>query len=315
MAKPRARLLVLNDPYSMRISSELAQEIGLNESIMLLQLEYLISISAHERDGKLWTRQSLTEMKSKYFGWWSIATISRVIKDLEKMELIHVGTYNRHGYDKTQWFALNEVGINKLHSVAIFQNEKSISQDDDIHFSNCKMDDRKMKNASDQIETTIPETTEETTREREKPTPRAPKQILLSRLTEECQVVEQAFGKKLNPAAADSIMDIGIIDMDKWRRNVKAYASIYQNIRVDALKDWYIADKAASNGKTPYTNGTGKMAAIAESEQKQQEAAFARYQSIDPATDAKRLTKEQLHEQMERGKEAYVRAKTNPRQS
>jgi DNA-binding PadR family transcriptional regulator len=160
MAKPRARLLVLNDPYPMRISSELAQEIGLDESIVLLQLEYLISISAHERDGILWTRQSLTELHDKYFGWWSVPTISRVLKSLEKMGLVKIENYNKHGYDRTQWFALNSDGINNLHSVAIFQNEKSIIKE-------CKMHDQDLQNASDQNETTIPETTGETTEKRE----------------------------------------------------------------------------------------------------------------------------------------------------
>ena len=65
--QPRTRLLTFNDPHPMRIDRDLAAEIGLNESILLLQLEYLISISSNERDGRLWTYQSLTNMQEVYF--------------------------------------------------------------------------------------------------------------------------------------------------------------------------------------------------------------------------------------------------------
>lgn len=129
MTRPRPRLLVLNDPHPMRISRELAEEIGYNESVVLLQLEYLISISTtQERDGDLWTYQSLDDLRSNFFPWWSTATIWRVLKSLEAKRLIKIGNYNRLGMDRTQWFALDEEGISGLTSVKldlpIFQNEK-----------------------------------------------------------------------------------------------------------------------------------------------------------------------------------------------
>ncbi|MCX6762223.1 MAG: DNA replication protein DnaD, partial [Candidatus Moranbacteria bacterium] len=68
------RLFILNDRQSLRINSELAMEIGLNESIVLLQLEYLASISGNAKDGKKWVYNSAQEWKDKYFGFWSIET-------------------------------------------------------------------------------------------------------------------------------------------------------------------------------------------------------------------------------------------------
>jgi DNA-binding PadR family transcriptional regulator len=127
--RPRPRLLVLNDPRPMRIDRSLAAEIGLAESIVLLQLEFLISIAQHERDGRLWTYQSLEDLRTEHFPWWSIPTISRILKRLEDLECITIGNFNRVGHDRTQWYTLNEEGINRLASVrfdepAIFQNEK-----------------------------------------------------------------------------------------------------------------------------------------------------------------------------------------------
>lgn len=161
MKQPRARLLVFNDPHPMRVEKELAAEIGLNESILFLQIEFLISISRHEHDGRLWTYQSLQDLHDNYFPWWSLMTISRIIKALEKRELLIVGNYNKSGFDRTQWFALNEEGINKLQSVKlqpapIYQNDKRVYQNDEIESNN-------LINRSNQNDTTIPETTTETT--------------------------------------------------------------------------------------------------------------------------------------------------------
>jgi hypothetical protein len=161
MKQARARLLIVNDPHPMRIEKDLAEEIGLNESILFLQIEFLISISRNEQDGRIWTYQSLQELHDNYFPWWSLATISRLIKSLQERELLIIGNFNKSGFDRTQWFALNEEGISRLQSVRlqstpIFQNEKSKSAE-------WEMDPSKMKNRSHQNETTIPETTTETT--------------------------------------------------------------------------------------------------------------------------------------------------------
>lgn len=179
MAAKRPQLLTFNEPSAMRINRDLAEEIGLNESILLLQIEYLIAIAAHEREGKLWTYQSLAELH-EIFPWWSPATISRTIKSLQGKELICVGNFNKKAYDRTQWYSLNPVGIDKLHSIAISQNAKwevadtdAISQNDKWTFQNEKsilqnddMDHVKMQNGSHQNETTIPKTSAKTSSEK-----------------------------------------------------------------------------------------------------------------------------------------------------
>ena len=43
------RIFVVNDPYPLRVSGPVAQEIGLGPSIVFLQLEYLISVTRHLR--------------------------------------------------------------------------------------------------------------------------------------------------------------------------------------------------------------------------------------------------------------------------
>lgn len=119
----KARIFTLNEPKSLRINTALAEEIGLNESIILLQLEFLISISQHTYNGKKWTYQSGEEMHKKYFPFWSKATINRIIKDLLDEGYIVEDNFNKKKFDKTRWFALNFEKLKTLKSIAIFTPE------------------------------------------------------------------------------------------------------------------------------------------------------------------------------------------------
>lgn len=163
------------DKTSLRIYPRLAEEIGLNESIVLLQLDYLQSISNSEIiDGRKWTYQSTRKLHSEYFPFWSVATIDRALKKAEEAGLIFVGNFNKHSYDKTRWFAINWDVVSQLKSILVaddetmklyepepddlsqnetpfYQNETSINQNDTRSYQN---------------ETTIPETTTETTTEK-----------------------------------------------------------------------------------------------------------------------------------------------------
>lgn len=107
------------DPTVLRIVPELAEEIGLNESIALLQLSHWIKNANNLRDGKWWTYQSIRDMKDKAFKFWGIGTISRVIVSLENKGLIFVANHNQRKGDKTGWYALNPEGLSKLNSIQV----------------------------------------------------------------------------------------------------------------------------------------------------------------------------------------------------
>ena len=181
MAK-RRRIFVLNDPFALRVSPHLAEEIGLNESIVLLQLEFLISISDNERDGRVWTYHSLDDLRATYFPWWSRATIARTIKALEERGLILIGNFNRAGFDRTQWFALNYDGIESLRSVRL---ETSISQNE-TRASQSETSTSHRDTSASQNGTTIPETTSETTPEKSGP------EDWLKRYDEQEKILRQA---------------------------------------------------------------------------------------------------------------------------
>ena len=148
------RIFTCNSPVTLRIDAYLAQEIGFTESVVLLQIEFLISISDKIHEGRIWTYDSTRGMKKKYFPWWSVATINRAIKRLEDMGLIVVGNFNKYKYDQTRWFALDYHGLRELRSIQIAP-QPEIGGDDTRSAQN--------ETGSAQNETTIPEITTEIT--------------------------------------------------------------------------------------------------------------------------------------------------------
>ena len=114
----KERLFIVNN--IQRINPELAVEIGLNESIIFLQLEYLISISKTEEiDGENWTYQSFADLQKNFFPYWCEKTIFTAIKNLEKMNLIKIGNFNKRNGDRTNWYAINYEEAKKLKSIVV----------------------------------------------------------------------------------------------------------------------------------------------------------------------------------------------------
>lgn len=137
-----------------RIIPELAVEIGLNESIVLLQISFWIGSSENLRDDKYWTFQSLREMQEKAFPYWSHETIRKAVKNLSTAGYILVGNYNQNKYDKTQWFALEPDKCSSLKSV-LCAPVKEKSEEEAV-----KKLDRPSRNLTHKPKklTTIPET-------------------------------------------------------------------------------------------------------------------------------------------------------------
>ncbi|HCS74698.1 MAG TPA: hypothetical protein DIW17_12595 [Clostridiales bacterium] len=165
MSKGR-KLYVMNDPTTLRIVPELACEIGLNESIMLLQLDYIISIARNEHVGiwnerrgeNKWCYFSIRNLQAQYFTFWSIATINRTIQSLINKELVIEDNFNKEKYDKTRWLALNFKGISRLRTIKVEENETNISQNKTRNETGRNQNET----GSAQNETPIPETSSET---------------------------------------------------------------------------------------------------------------------------------------------------------
>lgn len=162
-------MLKLKDNHAPRLNPALASEIGLNESLILLQVEFWISISNNIEDGKRWTYQSVRDMKKKTFTFWSIATINRTINNLLKKGYLIEGNYNKIKYDRTRWFTLNFDKLKELNSLEVFNSDttkydsskptnvtNTITTHNDTHSS-------QSDTHTEQSVTTIPETSTERT--------------------------------------------------------------------------------------------------------------------------------------------------------
>lgn len=116
---------LLIDDYPIQVLPKLAEEIGLNEAIILQQIHYWLNSSKHNYDGKKWIYNSYPKWIEQ-FPFWSESTIKRTITSLEKQNLVHVGNYNKMGFDRTKWYSINYTTLNKLMTRPSGQNDPTM---------------------------------------------------------------------------------------------------------------------------------------------------------------------------------------------
>jgi len=77
------RLFVVNGVVTVRLVPELAMEIGLHESLVLLQIDYLLYAKGTlMTDGNKWVKCSVRHMQSTFFPFWSVSTLGRTMAGL-----------------------------------------------------------------------------------------------------------------------------------------------------------------------------------------------------------------------------------------
>ena len=112
--------LVLTYGKSARIfSMDLAVRIGLNEAIVLNQIDYWINVyeekqdAEHYRDGCWWVYNTIKEWQDN-FPCFSERTIYTILKNLRDLGLVETANYNKAGYDRTLWYTINYEKLNAL---------------------------------------------------------------------------------------------------------------------------------------------------------------------------------------------------------
>lgn len=101
---------VLYDERPLVISPKLARIIGLNEAIIVQQIHYWLQV--HEQngtnyyDGRYWVYNTYQQWQQQ-FSFWSLDTIKRTIRKMEKSGLLITGNYNKMSLDKTKWYTIN----------------------------------------------------------------------------------------------------------------------------------------------------------------------------------------------------------------
>lgn len=116
------RFFLPNNPLAPQLCPELAKEIGLNESILLLQWEFWMRLDAVERDGHFWLRRPVREIQQT-FVFWGVGTVHRTIKSLVSKGYMAVGDYPQPTGNPTPWLRFNFDRLTLLKSIkVVFQD-------------------------------------------------------------------------------------------------------------------------------------------------------------------------------------------------
>jgi hypothetical protein len=89
---------------------ELAKKYGVEEAILFNHIYFWIEKNKankkHFYEGNYWTYNSVRAF-SDLFPYWSAKQIDRILKSLINQNVLLTGNFNKAGYDKTKWYAIN----------------------------------------------------------------------------------------------------------------------------------------------------------------------------------------------------------------
>ncbi len=98
MAKSR---ILFNEQQTV-INAELARIIGLNEAIIVAKIAELIQTRNED-----WIYKSINDWQASEFPYWSIDTVQRTFKKLEKSGIVIAANRNTDKFDKTLSYTID----------------------------------------------------------------------------------------------------------------------------------------------------------------------------------------------------------------
>jgi len=117
-----SKLLLEEEP--LIVLPTLAKLLGLNESIVLQQLNYWLRKSNNIRDGRKWVYNTYKEWQEQ-FPFWSEVTVRRTLTSLENKGIIITANYNEMKADKTKWYTIDQEKLEGMISPCD-QNDQSM---------------------------------------------------------------------------------------------------------------------------------------------------------------------------------------------
>lgn len=108
---------ILFNEKPLVINTDLAVLIGLNEALILQQIQYWITINKQNNrnyiNGRYWVYQTYEDW-CRQFPFWSRSTIARTLRALDETGLILKGNFNKMGFDKTVWYSIDYDRLEEL---------------------------------------------------------------------------------------------------------------------------------------------------------------------------------------------------------
>lgn len=116
----------LNNKHPIVISAELAEHVGLNEAIVLQQLNYWIEStdSGVEHDGRRWIYNTIDQWR-KQFTFWSHDTIKRTFRSLESKGLVLVAQLAKTKHDRTNYYTVDHSTLARIQAESRKFTDKS----------------------------------------------------------------------------------------------------------------------------------------------------------------------------------------------
>lgn len=154
-----ARRLLLDEAPLILLPS-VAVVLGVNEALILQQINYWIQASKNEYDNHFWTFNSYNDWR-KQFPFWSKETIGRGIRNLERMGLVisTVGP-NKRATDRTKWYRINHDVFEELFPERAKMNDHSAKMNDhDVNLTPSAVASKQLQSPTCQNEPTLPEKT------------------------------------------------------------------------------------------------------------------------------------------------------------
>jgi len=121
--------------YPLIILPSLAKVVGLNEAVVLQQVNYWLQTSNHEHEGRKWVYNSYACWQEQ-FPFWSLRTIQSIFPALEKKGLLISGNFNKNGFDRTKWYTINYKKLRELMDVHLADIATSSRKSCETHPAN-----------------------------------------------------------------------------------------------------------------------------------------------------------------------------------
>ncbi len=104
---PSYSLLVPKRP--LLVMPRLAVLIGLDQAIILQQVRYWLGDDRrpHVRDGRRWVYKSYPQWQRQHLPFFSLPTIKRRFRDLERSGLLIADTFGDDPFDRTKWYTVD----------------------------------------------------------------------------------------------------------------------------------------------------------------------------------------------------------------
>jgi hypothetical protein len=117
---------LLFDESPLVVQPTLAKAIGLNEAIVLQQINYWLNQKGIGKTlrGERWIYNTVADWQEN-FPFWSQETIKRTIYNLQDAQLIKSGVYNQSPTDRTKWYTINFAVVELLE--VLIQQEKDLA--------------------------------------------------------------------------------------------------------------------------------------------------------------------------------------------